>query len=100
MRMTIQNAIPEAKEIISYGMPAYKQHGVLVYFDGYKNYISLHPTGAGVAAFKNELGAYKHSKGTIQFALDQPLPFDLIEQIVRFRAIDDQERAKNKTKKK
>ena len=66
-------------------MPAFKQNGVLVYFAAFKNHIGFFPTAQGIEAFKDKLSAYKTSKGTIQFPLDQPLPLDLIVDIVRYR---------------
>lgn len=86
LRSTIKAAAPKAEEMISYMMPAYKYHGVLVYFGGYKNHIGFYPTGSGIEAFKKELSVYKGSKGTVQFPLDKPLPFALIKQIVKYRA--------------
>jgi len=86
VRETIQLAVPEAKEVISYGMPAFKQKGILVYFAGYAKHIGFYPTGSGIEAFKNEFGDYKWSKGAVQFPLDKPLPLDLITRITKFKA--------------
>jgi uncharacterized protein YdhG (YjbR/CyaY superfamily) len=66
-------------------MPAFKQNGVLVYFAEFKRHIGFYPTPSSVDAFKHKLDAYKTSKGAIQFPIDQPLPLDLIAEIVRFR---------------
>ncbi len=85
IQTTIHNAAPKAQETISYQMPAFKQNGVLVYFAAFKNHICFYPTPSGVEAFKHKLAAYKLSKGAIQFPLDQPLPLDLIAEIVRYR---------------
>lgn len=85
LRCAIREAAPDAQETISYQMPAFKQNGVLVYFAAFKNHIGFFPTAAGIEAFKDRLGAYKRSKGTIQFPLDKPLPLDLVKEIVRFR---------------
>jgi uncharacterized protein YdhG (YjbR/CyaY superfamily) len=85
IRATIREAAPDSEETISYQMPAFKQNGVLVYFAAFKNHIGFFPTAQGVEAFKDKLAGYKTSKGTIQFPLDQQLPFDLIAEIVRFR---------------
>jgi uncharacterized protein YdhG (YjbR/CyaY superfamily) len=100
MRMTIQKAAPKTVEVISYGMPAFKQHSVLVYFAAYKGHIGFYPTGSGIEAFKKEIAAYKSSKGAVQFPLDKPLPVRLIRQMVKFRVKDDEERAKEKAKKR
>jgi uncharacterized protein YdhG (YjbR/CyaY superfamily) len=85
IRVAVHEAAPEAEEIISYQMPAFKQNGVLVYFAAFKNHIGFFPTASGIEAFQDKLSAYKTSKGTIQFPLDRPLPLDLIREIVRFR---------------
>jgi len=85
IRTAIHEAAPQAQETISYQMPAFKQKGTLVYFAAFKDHIGFFPTGSGVEAFKDRLSAYKTSKGTIQLPLDEPLPLDLIKEIVRFR---------------
>ncbi len=85
IRQAIHEAAPEAEETISYQMPAFKQNGTLVYFAVFKDHLSFFPTGRGVEAFKNRLGGYKTSKGTIQLPLDKPLPIDLIKEIVCFK---------------
>lgn len=85
VRATIHKAAPDAEETISYNMPAFKQNGVLVYFAAFKNHIGFFPTAQGIEAFKDRIAAYKTSKGTIQFALDKPLPLELIDEIVRYR---------------
>ncbi|QDW26853.1 DUF1801 domain-containing protein [Pedobacter sp. KBS0701] len=94
VRETIHKAVPAAKEVISYGMPAFKQHAVLVYFAGYDKHIGFYPTGSGIEAFNNEFIDYKWSKGAVQFPLDKPLPLDLITRITKFKAERDFEKAK------
>ncbi|UKT63890.1 iron chaperone [Pedobacter mucosus] len=96
VRQTIHQVIPEAKEVISYGMPAFKVNKILVYFAGYKNHIGFYPTGSGIDAFKSEFTDYKWSKGAVQFPLNKPLPLDLITRITKFRANEDLEQAKKK----
>lgn len=96
MRETIREAAPEAKEIISYGMPAYRMKRVLVYFAGCAKHIGFYPTSSGIASFKQELSAYKGAKGSVQFPLSEPLPLDLITRIVRFRLAEDLEKASTK----
>jgi uncharacterized protein YdhG (YjbR/CyaY superfamily) len=88
LRKTIQTAAPEAKEVISWSMPAFKQNGILVFYAAYKNHIGFYPTASGIEAFKTELSSYKWSKGTIQFPLDKPLPLELITKIVRHRILE------------
>jgi uncharacterized protein YdhG (YjbR/CyaY superfamily) len=85
LRLAICEAAPDAEETISYQMPAFKQNGVLVYFGAFKNHIGFFPTGSGIDAFKNRLGAFQTSKGTLRFPLDEPLPIDLVKEIVKFR---------------
>ena len=85
MRAIIKKAAPGATEVISYGMPAYKLNGMLVYFAGYKAHIGFYPTASGIKHFLAKIQAYKHSKGAVQFPLDQPLPKTLIEEIIAYR---------------
>lgn len=96
MRAIIRKAAPSANEVISYGMPAYKVNGVLVYFAGYKQHIGFYPTGSGIAAFKQDITRYKNSKGAVQFPLDKPLPVTLITKMVKFRLKEDAEKARLK----
>lgn len=98
LRSTIKKAAPEAKEVISYNMPAYRQNGILVYFAANKNHIGFYPTSAPIQVFSEELKAYKTSKGAIQFPMDKPLPLGLITKIVEFRKLEDSEKAKKKLK--
>jgi len=85
LRKTIQNVAPEAEEMISYRMPAFKLKGMLVWYAGFKNHIGLYPTASPIQFFKDELTSYKYSKGAIQFPLKQPLPLALISKIVEFK---------------
>lgn len=100
MRRIIKAAAPETQEIISYNMPAYRLHSVLVYFALYKGHIGLYPTSSGILAFQKEISAYKNSKGAVQFPLNKPLPEALIKSIVQFRIQDDLERQLLKSMKK
>ena len=100
LRATIKQAAPKAEEVISYGMPAYKQNGSpLVYFAGYAHHIGFYPTGSGIAAFSKEIEKYKHSKGAVQFPLDKALPITLIKQMVKFKVAESAEKAKAKSRK-
>ena len=81
----VKKAAPDAQEVISYNMPAFKLNGVLVYFAGYAHHIGLYPYASAIKKFKKELSKYKTSKGTVQFSLDKPLPVSLIEKIISFR---------------
>jgi uncharacterized protein YdhG (YjbR/CyaY superfamily) len=85
MREILRDALPEASEIISYGMPGFKFKEVLVYYAVTKKHLGFYPTSNGVAAFAGELAAYNTSKGTIRFPLNEPLPHELIASIARFR---------------
>jgi len=87
MRETIAAAAPEAKEKISYGIPTFELSGKnLVHFGGYDNFVSFYPGPANIAAFADKLTDYKTSKGTVQFPLDQPMPYELIAEITSFCA--------------
>jgi uncharacterized protein YdhG (YjbR/CyaY superfamily) len=85
VRQAIHEAAPEAQEVISYQMPAFKQGGVLVWFAAFKKHIGFFPKTTAIVEFKDKLASYKTSKGTIQFPLDKPIPMELIKEIVRFR---------------
>jgi len=85
LRNLIQELAPEASEKISYGMPTFYLHENLVHYAAYAKHIGFYPTPSGITHFEKELSPYKHAKGSVQFPLDQPLPTDLIERIVRFR---------------
>ena len=99
LRKAIHEAAPEAEETISYGMPAFKLHKVLVYFAAAKNHIGFYPTASPVVAFEKELAEFKHSKGAVQFPLDEPMPLDLVRRIVEFRVKEDEALAKKKGRK-
>jgi uncharacterized protein YdhG (YjbR/CyaY superfamily) len=85
LRQTIKKAAPEAEEVISYQMPAFKFHGILVYFAVFKNHFSFFPTSSAIKSFKEKLKSYERSKGTIKFPLDKPIPVKLVTEIVKFR---------------
>jgi uncharacterized protein YdhG (YjbR/CyaY superfamily) len=85
MRATIRKAAPDAEETISYGMPAFKQAGILVWFGAHSGHIGFYPGASGIATFKKELAAYKFAKGSVQFPFDKPLPLALVTRIVEFR---------------
>lgn len=85
MRQTITKAAPEAVEAISYQIPTFKLNGNLVWFAGFKNHIGFYPTHSGIEAFKKELSPYKGAKGSVQFPIEKPIPYDLVKRIVIFR---------------
>ena len=94
LRQVIHAAAPEAQEVISYSMPAFKLNGILVYFAAFKDHIGFFPTSSGVSAFSKELAPYDTSKGTIRFPLDEPIPVNLIKKIVKFRAQENRNKKK------
>ncbi|MFH6999515.1 iron chaperone [Flavobacterium sp. FlaQc-57] len=96
IRMTIQKAAPDAKEKISYSMPAFEQNGIVVYFAAFKNHIGLYALPSGHEKFKEELSKYKSGKGSVQFPLKDKIPFDLITKIVKFRVKENLEKTKKK----
>lgn len=96
VRKTIRKVIPEAEETIGYGIPTFKYYGNLVHFAGYKNHIGFYPGAAGVEAFADEIKTYNTSKGTIQFLLKEPIPYDLIAKITTFRVQQNLEKKKKK----
>lgn len=87
IRATIKKATPQAEETISYKMPTFVLKGhYLVYFAGYKKHIGFYPAPIGREDFKDEIAPYESGKGTLQFPLDQPIPYKLITRIVKWRA--------------
>ena len=85
LRNIIKSTAPAAEEMISYKMPAYKLHGMLVYFAGYKAHVGFYPTPSGIKNFLPKLKGYKCSKAAVQFPIDKTLPESLIKEIVAFR---------------
>lgn len=100
IRAAIRQAAPGSQETINYAIPTFTLHGNLVHFAAFKKHIGFYPTPSGVEQFKNELSAYQLAKGSVQFPLDQPLPYDLISEIVKFRVQENLTRAAAKKKKK
>jgi uncharacterized protein YdhG (YjbR/CyaY superfamily) len=100
IRLTIRKAAPDAKETISYQMPTFTLHGNLVHFAAFKTHIGFYPVPTGIEQFKAELTGYKQGKGSVQFPLDQPIPYGLISKIVKFRVKENLAKAAAKTKKK
>lgn len=99
VRATVKKSAPEAEETISYGMPAFKQNGHLVYFAAFKNHIGFYPIPSGMEQFKAELAGYKTGKGSVQFPLDEPMPLALISKIVKFRVKENEKKSATKKKK-
>jgi uncharacterized protein YdhG (YjbR/CyaY superfamily) len=100
IRQTIKKAAPGATEAIAYQMPTFKLHGNLVHFAAFDRHIGFYPVPSGIEAFKAELAVYKQGKGSVQFPLDQPVPYDLIRRIVEFRVAENTKNAAAKGKKR
>ncbi len=90
LRLAIRESAPQAEETISYRMPAFKQNGILVWFGVFKDHIGFFPKASGVEAFKDRLAGYRISKGTIRFPLNEPIPLDLVKEIVKYRVKENQ----------
>lgn len=99
LRKVIKESAPDAVEKISYQMPTYALHGNLVHFAAYKNHVGFYPAPSGIDAFKAELSEYKGAKGSVQFPIDKPLPYELISRIVKFRVAENIKQASEKLKK-
>jgi len=100
IRRTVRKAAPDAEEIISYRMPAFRQNGILVYFAAFKKHIGLFPPVSGDKAIEKAISVYAGPKGNLQFPLDQPIPYELIGRIVELRVKQSLARAAAKGKKK
>lgn len=100
IRQLINDNAPEADEHFAYGMPAYKLNKKpLVYFAAFKNHIGLYATPSGHSKFQDELSKYKQGKGSVQFPLDKPIPYKLIERIVKFKVTENNDKTKKPTEK-
>jgi uncharacterized protein YdhG (YjbR/CyaY superfamily) len=101
IRTIVKEVVPEAQETISYNMPAYKFHGILLYFAAHNEHIGFYPGDAKtLTVFQNQIEGFETSKGTIRFPLDKPLPLSLIRTIIQFRANTNSEKFSQKQKKK
>ena len=93
IRQTIREAAPDAEEAIKYQMPTFILKGNLVHFAAFKNHIGFYPAPSGIEQFQDKLAMYKGAKGSVRFPLNQPIPFDLISEIVKFRVRENQAKA-------
>jgi uncharacterized protein YdhG (YjbR/CyaY superfamily) len=101
IRKVMKENAPEAEELISYQIPAFKYHGMLIYYSAYQKHVSVSTAPFAVfEVFKNELSAYKRSKSTVQFPLNQPVPYKLIGEMTKFRVKENREIAEAKVAKK
>jgi uncharacterized protein YdhG (YjbR/CyaY superfamily) len=89
LRKVIHETVPEAGEKISYQMPTFTLNGNLVHFAAYQNHIGFYPTPSAILAFSKEISGYKSSKGAVQFPIADPLPYELIREIVKFRTAEN-----------
>jgi uncharacterized protein YdhG (YjbR/CyaY superfamily) len=96
IRSLVKKAAPDAEEKISYGMPAFTLHGMLIYYAAHSKHIGLYPFTTAIEAFREELLSYKTAKGSIQFPNDKPLPLNLISQIIEFRVAENRNKAEEK----
>jgi uncharacterized protein YdhG (YjbR/CyaY superfamily) len=100
IRRTVREAAPDAEEAIKYQMPTFVLKGNLVHFAAFKHHIGFYPAPTGIEEFKVELAVYQGAKGSVRFPLDQPIPYDLIGRIVKFRVKENLEKAEAKGQKK
>ena len=100
IRMTIRKAAPEAQETIKYRMPTFTLKGNLVHFAAFKKHIGFYPVPTGIEQFKDELSVYEGGKGSVQFPLEKPIPYNLISGIVEFRVKENLAKAEKKGKKR
>jgi uncharacterized protein YdhG (YjbR/CyaY superfamily) len=100
VRSVIRAAAPKAIETISYRIPAYRQHGIVVFFAGFQSHIGLFPPTRGNATLAKAVARYAGPKGNLRFAYDQPLPLALIARIVRYKVRQDEEKAAAKRARK
>jgi uncharacterized protein YdhG (YjbR/CyaY superfamily) len=101
LRGTIKAAAPEAEEKISYQIPTFTLNDkYLIYFAGWKKHISIYPIPSGTEEFNKEVSQYVEGKGTLKFPIDQPLPLELITEIVRFRVAENLKSAEAKSSQK
>jgi len=92
LRKVIKSVAPKAEELISYGMPAFRYYGMLVYFAAFKNHCSFFPGSSSIIKLYDELKSFKTSKGTIQFTTDKPLPVTIVKKIVKARMEENEAR--------
>jgi len=99
VRQVVREAAPQAREVISYRMPALKQNGILVYFAAFKGHIGLYPPVTGDAQIQSAISPYAGEKGNLRFAFNRPIPYDLIARVTELRAKQDSAKAATRRKK-
>jgi uncharacterized protein YdhG (YjbR/CyaY superfamily) len=91
LRSVIRSVVPQAEEVISYNMPSFRYHGILVYYAAFKHHIGFYPASStALQFFAADLTGYDTSKGTVRFSLDTEIPSGLVERIVLFRARENE----------
>ena len=102
IRTIISKTAPEAEEAMRYGLPTFRLNGNLLHFGAFEHHIGFYPTPAVIEAFKREVSKYNWSKGTVQFALNEPIPYDLVTEMSKFRVAQvlEEKMQKAKSKKK
>ncbi len=98
IRKLIKEAAPEAQEVISYNMPAYKQNGMVAYFAAHTHHIGFYPTASPIVQFQDKLTAYHTSKGGVKLPMNKALPKKLIQEMIRFKINENREKASRKKK--
>ena len=93
VRATVRAAAPDAQEVISYQMPAFRQDGILIYFAAFKAHIGIYPPVSGDTRLEKALARYAGPKGNLKFPLDEPIPHDLIRRIVALKVRQNKEKA-------
>ena len=99
LRATIRKAAPDAEEAMKYRLPTFVLNGNLVHFGAFKKHIGFYATPTGNEKFRKELSVYEGAKGSVQFPLDEPIPYDLVSRMVKFRVKENLEKAAAKRKK-
>lgn len=90
LRKIINTQAKEVVESMSYGMPGYKLNGKpLIYFGAFKSHIGIYPTPSGISAFQKALTPYKNAKGSVQFSLDSPFPYELFTKILKYKITEN-----------
>lgn len=96
VRDVARKAAPDAREVISYRMPALRQNGIIVYFAAFKSHIGLYPPVRGDTSIEKAIAPYAGEKGNLRFPLNRPIPYDLIARITELRVRQDQAAANSK----
>lgn len=100
IRRIVRDAAPDAEEVISYRMPAFRRHGILLYVGAFEHHVGVFPPVTGDAALEKALAPYAGEKGNLRFPLDEPIPWELIERIVRLRVEQDEAKAEGRRRRR